>query len=446
MLIKAESKISNIIFLNSENEKIIFKNEDSVVTFKKQILKRGVFKAPPPNEDVDIDFSDKLFDAIIKAFNEKALDNVPIILGTHDEEKVERIIGKVTKLFKEEDGLYALMAIVDEEVVSKIDAQIKEENSEDGSGLVDEVSVGISFANSPLDTGETYAAILFHVAIVAHAWYRNMSSFEKIAALFKDSSKPILIHSVNSLEDTSNKVRRAFYNGVKDYYTYYVEGVYENFVIVYNDNDGFLYKYVYSEDSDNNITFENPTKVEKEFMEAKVKMNEKELIAALKKFDIEVQDLEALKTVLGKADKSEDELSKVNAALSRVNAALNPDKANEKPDLSKIHDQVSTFAETVTKQSEKIKELGDSLISNEAEQAVKELVTAGKVVPAKRDYYVNLYKKDKDLFASITADVEKVVETGQKGLNSGLDDNDGDKINVDKEVERITASVNGKKS
>ena len=445
MFIKAESKISKIIFLNSEHENVDFKSEDSVVTFKKQILKHGVFKAPPPNEDVDIDFNDELFDAIIKAFDENALDNVPIILGTHDEEKVERIIGKVTKLSKEKDGLYALMAIVDEEVISKIDAQIEKGDDEDSSGLIDEVSVGLGF-NHSLDTGETYEAILFHVAVVAHAWYRNMSSFEKIAALFKSGSKPILIHSVNSLEESANKVRRAFYNSVSNNYVYYVEGIYDNFVIIYNDQDGFLYRYAYTEDSDSNITFEDPTRVEKEFVEAKIEMDPKDLITGLKEVGIEVKDVEALKAMLNKVDKSEDELSKVNAALSKVNAALNPDKADEKPDLSKISSQVSQFTATVTEQSEKIKELGESLISNEAEQAVKELVNDGKVVPAKREHYVNLYKKDRELFASLTADVEKVVKTGQEGLNSGLDDNDGDKINVDKEVERITASLNGKKS
>ena len=146
--------------------------------------------------------------------------------------------------------------------------QIEEGDGEDSSGLIDEVSVGLGF-NHSLDTGETYAAILFHIAVVAHAWYRNMSSFEKIAALFKSGSKPILIHSVNSLEESSNKVRQAFYNSASSYYTYYVEGVYENFVIVYNSEDGFLYRYNYSEDSDNNITFEDRVRVEKEFTEAK---------------------------------------------------------------------------------------------------------------------------------------------------------------------------------
>ena len=174
-------------------------------------------------------------------------------------------------------------------------------------------------------------------------------------------------------------------------------------------------------------------------------MDEKELITALKEVDIDVKDIEALKAMLEKVNKSEDELSKVNAAFDKINAALNPDKADEKPDLAKISSQVSQFTATVTEQSEKINKLNESLIANEAEQAVKELVNDGKVVPAKREHYVNLYKKDKELFASLTTDVEKVVKTGQDGLNSGLDDIGGDEINVDKEVERIAASLNGKK-
>ena len=435
----------NIIFINSNSERIKINSQDSVTTFRKQILKRGKFKAPPPNEDIDIDFNDDIFNELIRAFNDKALDRVPVILGTHDEEKIERIVGKTIKLINEEDGLYSELAIADEEVVTKINANI----DDDGSGLIDEVSVGIA-TNVKFDNGDKYKYVLFHVAIVAHAWYRNMSSFEKIAALFKTGSNAILINSINSLEDTAMKVRLAFYkfinlNTMDQSYNYTVEGVYNDFIIVYSYVDGFLYQYNYSIGSDNEVTFDEPIRVEKSFVEANMDINK--LLEALKEVNIEVDSIEDLQKLIASSNKKDELLKKLlvssnekDEALSKVNALLNPDKSDDKPDYDKLIPQVSDLSSTVTTQNKRIEDLEVMLVNNEAENIVKELVSAGKIIPAKKDDYINLYKADKKLFASLTSDAEQVVKTGQTGMNNGTQDNDGDAINVEDEIERLTAN------
>ena len=439
----------NIIFINSDSERVKINSQDSVTTFRKQILKRGKFKAPPPNEDVDIDFNDDIFNELIRAFDAKALDNVPVILGTHDEEKIERIVGKTVKLTNEEDGLYSELTIADEEIVSKIEADI----DDDGSGLIDEVSVGIG-TNVKLDNGDEYKYVLFHVAIVTHAWYRNMNSFEKIAALFKTGSNSIIINSINSLEDIATKVRLAFYkfldnnSNYSNYasYNYTVEGVYNDFIIVYSYNDGFLYQYSYSIGSDNEITFGNPVRVEKTFMEANMDIDK--LLEALKELDIEVDSIDDLKKLIANGNKKDEVLKKLIAsgndkdeALSKINALLNPDKSDNKPDLDTLIPQVSDLSTAITTQNKRIEDLETMLVSNEAESVVKELVSAGKIIPAKKDDYVNLYKADKELFASLTSDTEKVVKTGQTGMSNGTQDNDGDELNVEDEIKRLTATI-----
>ena len=234
--IAANELVKNLVVLDSNSERIDIKCQDGTAIFEKQILKRGVFKAPPPNETVDVDFNDEFFDALIDAFDKKAIDNVPIILGTHDEEQTERIVGKVTGLIKKDDGLYMRVEIADDDIVAKIETE-----TEDGKGLIDEVSVGIAFGITT-DDGTEFAAVLFHVAIVTHAWYRNMNTFERIAAMFK-GTKPLLIKSVNSLEEEATRVRSAFYEIVeriigKDRWDYTVEGVYSDYIIVYNYIDG----------------------------------------------------------------------------------------------------------------------------------------------------------------------------------------------------------------
>lgn len=442
----------NLIVFSPEKEQVsfIYAKDTNTVKFKKQILKRGLFKAPPPNQKQDIDFNDEFFNKIINAFNAGAVDNVPVLLGTHNEESTERIVGRITEVVNEEKGLYAIHEIADEEVVSKINAQLT-----DGKGLVDEVSVGIN-SNVPADDGSTYPLVLFHVAIVTHAWYQGMDSFELLAKK-EGENKYSVINCVTSLTDISTQVREAFYAQMRNSFDYTVEGVYPDFIIVYSYFDGSLYQYSYTS-SDGEIEFADGIKVEKEFvsMEATT-VDDKELIAALKEKGIEVESVDDIKAAIESSSSIEELTEKLKTKeeedkaksdqLSAINAALNPnDKTNDEPNGEELATKLVEMAASYVKQGEKLTQIEGQLLDTEAEGKVGVLVQAGKVIPAEKEHYLKLYKVDKELFESITANKESSVQLGQVGINGGTADNAGDDIDPDAELKRIRAAhINGSK-
>ena len=437
-----------IVFLpEPEHVSFIHAKETNTVKFKKQILKRGVFKAPPPYKNIDIDFNDNFFNSVIDAFNAGAVENVPILFGTHDEKLPERVVGRVIELLNEEKGLYGIHEIADEEVVNKITSQLS-----DGKGLVDEVSVKINY-NVPRDDGNTYPLALFHVAIVTHAWYQGMDSFELLANKEGDNEYRV-INCVTSLNDISAQVREAFYLKTSNSFNYSVEGVYPEFVVVYSYPESTLYRFNYTI-NDGEIEFDEAVKVEKEFVEAS-KVDDKELIAALKEKGIEIENIDDIKAAIAGSSSVEELTTKLKAKededkaktnqLSAINAALNPDNQDDNPDGEKMATQLTEMAATYVKQGERLSQVEAQLLDTEAEGKVGIFIEAGKIVPAEKDHYLKLYKVDKELFESITANKPVVVKTGQAGLNGGTADNAGDDLDPDAELKRIVgAHVNGSK-
>ena len=51
-----------------------------------RFLKAGTYKHPQHIEK-EVTFDDEYFDELIRAFDDKAIDNVAVIVGTHDEEQ-----------------------------------------------------------------------------------------------------------------------------------------------------------------------------------------------------------------------------------------------------------------------------------------------------------------------------------------------------------------------
>lgn len=423
--------LDTLIVFNHQSEVVDFiKAQDGeTATFRKQILKRGVYNLPPPREKKKMDFNDEIFDKIIEAFEAKAVENVSIIVGTHDEEKTEKIVGRATALEKDEKGLYATLEIGDSDLIEKIETQLS-----DGKGVVDEVSVALVH-DVPNDEGEEYPLVLFHVAVVTHAWFTGMDSFERIAAhLHHNGNKgKVLLLAATSLEEMSQRIRRAFYSQVDVIYDYYIEGIYEDFIVAHNYDDGSFYRYDF-EENDVMITFSNKRRVEKEFVEVEVeaKMDVKEILAALKEEGIEVDSIDSLKKAMKPDDKSN--------VLAKVNALLNPSKDGGDFDATQLLTQVSTLQTSVTKQTEIIEALQTNMVDEKADRAVVELVNAGKVTPAMKEHYVTLFKTNKELFASLTKDLTKIVPIGQEGSNDGTNDNSGGDINATTEAERIVAA------
>ena len=444
---KKKKKMKNLILFDggAEDVQFNFSAENEVVIFRKQILKYGEY-THPQNRDKTITFDDEYFDEIIKAFNDGAIEKVGVLIGTHDEEKTEQLAGRVIGLEKVEDkGLYAIMEIGDDEIIEKIETKLS-----DGKGVIDEVSVLVSpFKN---DEGNSYKAALFHVAIVTHSWFTGMDSFERISAMVKAEDKDaqfLVLQSVLSLDEEANKVRQAFYESLPDEfdrYDYWLEGVYESYIIVNAHSVPEFIKYNYTE-ANGQITFDTGIRVEKEFQEVET-METTDLIAGLKEQGIEIDSIDTLKAKITAKEEADAETEKVKQkatesenTIKQMAALLNPE--GDKGEGGEEEDIKILVAKLVVSSNEKDKEIEQikaSMVEKDAEHAVADLVNEGKVVPAYKEHFVSLYKQNKDLFESITASLSVEVKTGAEGMSGGTTDNEGGDIDPVKEAQRILAA------
>ena len=168
------------------------------------------------------------------------------------------------------------------------------------------------------------------------------------------------------------------------------------------------------------------------------KMEVKEILEYLNNNGIKVESLEDIKSALNANDKNDD-------TISKISAMLNVDKSNGNDDIVSV---VNTLQASIQAKDDKIDSLLAAYHNKEAETAVGELVTAGKVVPANREDYISLYKTDEKLFASITANLPVVVDTEVKGSNTAEKDinaNSKDDIDVNSELERYKNKINAMK-
>ncbi len=469
-------KTKALIVAGLDKETVSFEFLDSVngkaVKFEKQILKKGVFAHPqfPNDPDQNINYNDKIFDDIIAAFDAKALDNVPIIIGSHDEGKTKDIGGKVTGLIKKEDGLYAVMEITDEEVVEAINAK-----TSDGKGIIDEVSVSLAPVTD--DEGNNFPIALWHVAIVTHAFYKGMNSFEQLAASIEGQFDKIL-YSLNAedLQQKMFKIRRAFHHQKSNSFDpIFVEEIHEDFLIAINDSTGELFKFSF-EEGDEGIKFGDPVKVRKTFetivarLEDSKLANEKTALQLLADAGIKVDSISELKDeditkLLEAASKPEpkpepkEEPSDSDKIVAKLKAALGVDA---KPDGKEVDlvKAVSSLTTTLESQGKQITDLQGTLSTTLAETTVKVLIDEGKVIPAQKDVYIQLYASNKELFDKMVEKNPKIVDTTVVGSSVSIED-DGyvspedtdldfaNNVSAEKETKRLMAkasamSTNGK--
>ncbi len=427
--------------LNKELVPISFSadGDTKVAKFEKQILKTGTF-SHPQDPDKKITFNAAMFDKIIKAFNDGVVDNVPVILGTHDEDQTERIVGKVTALKKKKKGLYAEVEIVDDEVVDKIETK-----TTDGKGLIDEVSVSLGSVTS--DDGTASPVVLMHLAIVTHAWFRGMDSFESLAASLSGEYKILLINaSGGDLQDRIFKVRSAFYAN-NPFTRSFVEEVHDDFIIVANDDSGKLFRFNYSM-NDDGIKFEDEsTEVERVIQEVKADMTPEELLAALKEVGIEFDSVDDLKAALEAATKADETVKASSEMLTAVKAALagttvEPKKApkTEAEGVTALLELTASLTKRADAQETLITSLTKENVDTKATAAVDVLVNAGKVTPAMKEHYVTLYADNNELYTSMTAEMPVIVDT--KIIGDGGDEKPAGELNAKdaaEETKRILA-------
>ncbi len=451
-------------------------NGTKVVKFEKQLLKKGVFVHPqfPNDPNQKINYNDKLFNDIIAAFDAKALDNVPVIIGSHNEGKTKDIGGKVTKLFKKKDGLYSEMELTDEDVIAAINAK-----TSDGKGVIDEVSVSLAPVTD--DQGNSFPIALWHVAIVTHAFYKGMNSFEKLAASLEGQFDKIL-YSLNAedLQQKTFKIRRAFnHQKSNSFDPIFVEEIHEDFLIAINDSTGELFKFSYT-DTDEGVKFGDPVKVEKTFKVIKTKVkgmnmpegkDEKTTLELLADKGIKVDSLGELKEedvvkLLAVSDPKpepkpvpavkKEELSDADKILTKIRAAFDIDsKEDENVDVVKLAANLRTAVDDL---GTEVTTLKATVITVEAEKAADDLLRVGKVIPAQRDMYIEMYQTNKPMFEKFAATNTVIVDTSVKGESTevveysihGEGDIDlSDEAGFQKESDRLVAmakatNTNGK--
>ena len=401
------AKVLVVANLGSENVnvEILGEGDKKTARFKKQILKCGTF-AHPQDPKKMLTYNAKLFAKIKEAFDNKVIDNVPILVDAgHDEEKTTKIAGRVIELVIEEDGLYAIMEIADEEVVSKIETVLS-----DGKGLIDEVSV--SLAPVLMEDGTTTPIALYHVAIVTHAYYRGMNSFERLAASLKNDFENILIVNGSDLQKQIFAIRNAFYKLYQYRSGMYVEEIHDNFIIALDEDENSYLKFNYSIEDDG-IKFEDPIKVEKTYMEVKGTLDNKELLAALKEIGIEIESIDDLKKKF-ESSSEESVAASVKAALEKAGV-----KSSKDTTVGEAIEALTAELNTLRSLPTKVEALEAEVVTGKADKAVGALVSAGKVLPAQKEHYIELYRKDVELFNSLTAGMPVVIQLGEHGITEG---------------------------
>ncbi len=336
-------------------------------TFRKQILKFGKFRHPNPkffkDKDAEWEFGSKEADEIIENFNKGFVESVNFI-AYHDEEQASPH-GRVIELIKAKDGVDAIIDVEDAKKLAELEASMG-----NGRTLGDGVSAGLDekFRIPDADSKDKFVkgAVLRHVAATSIPFMQKMRDWEKIPA---DS----------------------FNFGHENY-----------------DGDP-LVPIEESED-----------------------MDEKELLAALAKLTGKSEkDLSTAITAI--ESKKDEDKSDVEKKLEKLLAALEPDdddkdknkKKKEEDDDDKdvmgdidkiLSEKLGPVVETLKEFANNIGEMTEAAETSKkasakvaADAAVKELTTAGKIVPTEVERWTKLYSNDPELFEEMAKDLEVKV-------------------------------------
>lgn len=393
--------------------------EDELTSGKiywKQILAYGKVKHPQ-NLNIELDIDEDFVDNIITAFEEDALEKVPILAGTHDNSAIERTVGIISELRKTDDGLDAKMEITDEDISDLVDTK-----TSDGTSLLSGVSVYV--APAATKEGKVYPDVLWHVAITNFPWMTGLDDFEEIAASHSVYTLPRYVKFEN-LSRRVDIVRNAYYDKLNmDFWSYsYVKEVHDNFII--EDTGTNYVRYSYEIDSDGEVQFGEPELVTVQYVEMNTKestlanddkdKNQKsELSEQSKKFFAShgVENFDGVTTLINELKKEKTDLEAANKVMSE-----------EKNSLA---DRVVSL--------ENARKLTDATV------AVEGQIAAGKIVPAQKTSYIELHMSNSEMFNSLMEKAPVIVDTKEYGLSPDKKDIDGTGLSnedVQSEIDRI---------
>ena len=357
-------------------------------------------------------------DEMIESFSLGVIEKIPLLLGTHDDEAMERTVGVVNGLEKEDDGLYFTTEITDDDTLEKLNT-----TTEDGVRLYSGVSASFGPLNNE-DGKERYAVI--HVALTHKPVITGLKDF--VALSMAISNEDAMYNFEISLSDLERKVRRAFYDQVRDnedydyYYDIWIADVFDNYVIC-EKGDGTYSKYNFAYSSDGGIVFnQTSVMVEKRYVEVVTPVEEfsmvttEEVLEFLKEQGIEVEAIENLK----KNNKVTGELMnqfEVEDADTLMDKIKEVDSQKEK--------SAKEFANKEAEMTARILSLETAQKKSDAEKAVDSEIRNGKVLPVQREQYISLYMGDDgEMFKSLMKDAPTLVETKELGVGSGITDAD----------------------
>ena len=171
------------------------------------------------------------------------------------------------------------------------------------------------------------------------------------------------------------------------------------------------------------------------------KVDNAEILAALKEKGINVDSIEVLQASVNSG-----------SVIDKINAALNPDKPIQDNTgltamFESMQSSMKSMEATIADKDQKLEAVLTQYVDDKANRSVDSLIEAGKVVPADKEHFISLFKSDEKLFDGITANLQVAVDTSEQGSNNGDADNPSGKdgeVDLDKEATRLTAKVKSK--
>ncbi len=400
-------------------------SEKGLPTFRKQILKKGEF-THPQFLDETVTIGNKEINLIIDAFKSNAFDKVPILLGTHNEEQIERTVGEILALHKTKVGLDATLEIADELTAKKIKTK-----GSSGKGLISAVSVSIGPVKT--DEGKKFKLALWHVALVTHPHFSNMTDFEELAAMLPHSDVQVLVNAqggidhvnAENLDERTRQVRDAFWEefGRDSLIFSWVQEVHDDFIIVSNKKG--LSKYSYTINQDGVIEFGEPERVKVQYISVEAKVSEKNKNKKEKEIGANKQEVKHnVITILAEQGIKFDSVDELKASVevSDKIKALMTSSGIEENDYEGLVDFVASLQQENKGLNERVTVLETSSLRVTAEHDVDADIRAGKITPVQKEYYIELRISNAELYANLMKDAPVVIDIVELGHNDGASD------------------------
>ena len=398
-----ESDERPIFQLNSEIDSSIGFSEEKN-TFRKQILKYGRwFHWGAPSGVLKVD--EALVDNIIENFNKKVIENVYVPL-THTDDPSKNT-GKVLKLEKTATGLDAIIEIKDKEISEKIK-----------SGLISCISASIDPNYRVKKNNKFVGTALLHAALVAEPFIKGMSKFvtltdniENRQIVLLEDTEPNMLEMLKSISIRLNNIEESILN-------------------------------------DSSTKEMKTKKVKEEIKEEEIKTEEKE-VTEEKEEDIDIEaskdkykECMATEMKKGKEMKDAAKICKIkikeeynvdfsDSDLEEKSTEEDEKETEEKEMITEEKEEVEKKVEEKVeeKEEEKVDE-EESIDFSDVERKYNEYLRAGKVVPAQKESFMNLYISAKKIelsdkkveaskdFDNFMANMPKIINFGEEGSSN----------------------------